>query len=206
MEEKKKEIRNVSYRVKADKESRTIEGYAALFNVASDGLWFGTEIIEKNAFDGVLEKSDVFALLNHDLRRGILARWKMKEISLRLTIDEIGLKYSFEAPQTALGDELLENIRRGEIYESSFAFTVEDDTWEKVGEDMWKRTIHKIGELFDVSPVYSAAYSSTSVYMRGKEQTDAIIEEQRKRIADEEKRINEALNSYWETIEKQFNI
>lgn len=206
MEELKMEIRNVSYRVKADEEKRTVEGYAALFNTPSDGLWFGEEVIERNAFDGVLEKSDVFALLNHDKSRGILARWKMKEISLRLEIDDIGLKYSFEAPRTALGDELLENIKRGEVDESSFAFNVEKDTWEKAGEDKWKRSIHKVGEVFDVSPVYAAAYSATSVYTRGKEQTEAIIEEQKKRIADEEKRTKDTLNSYWEAVQKQFNI
>lgn len=36
-------------------------------------------------------------------------------------------------------------------------------------DNTWKRTVHKIGNLYDVSPVYNAAYSKTSVYMRGKE-------------------------------------
>lgn len=42
----------------------------------------------------------------------------------------------------------------------------------------WKRTVSKIGNLYDVSPVYNAAYSKTSVYMRGK---DIAEEELRKR-------------------------
>lgn len=41
--------------------------------------------------------------------------------SLTLSIDSKGLRYRFEAPKTGLGDELMENIRRGEIAESSFA-------------------------------------------------------------------------------------
>lgn len=207
MEIKGREIRNTQYRVKADEEKRTVEGYAALFNTPSDGLWFGTETIEPGAFDGVLERSDVFALLNHDMNRGVLGRWKKSEVSLRLSVDEKGLKYSFEAPKTALGDELLENIRRGEVDESSFAFTVKKDTWERISDDKMKRTIQEVDELFDVSPVYAAAYSATSVYLRAKETTEAIVKEQRDRFeAEKKKKEDDELKAYWEKIDKQFNL
>lgn len=130
---RKKEIRNTAYQVQVTGESeekRTVEGYAVLFNTPSDGLYF-EEVIERGALDGVLEKSDVFALLNHSQNRGILARSNGGNGSLVLKVDEKGLKYRFEAPKTALGEELLENIRRGEISASSFCFDVEKDTWEK---------------------------------------------------------------------------
>lgn len=117
----KKEIRNTSYQVTGDDEKRTVEGYALLFGVRSDGLSFEEEI-QRGSLDGVLAKSDVFALLNHDRGRGILARSKKGSGSLTLSVDEKGLKYRFEAPKTALGDELLENIRRGEVDESSLPF------------------------------------------------------------------------------------
>lgn len=145
--------------------------------------------------DGVLEKSDVFALLNHSQSRGILARSNNGSGSLSLNVDEKGLKYRFEAPKTALGDELLENIRRGEISASSFCFDVEKDTWEKKNDGTWKRTVSKIGNLYDVSPVYNAAYSKTSVYMRGKE------------IAEEELRKKATIpEEYYQNIEKSLNI
>lgn len=64
----KKEIRNTSYQVTGDDEKRTVEGYALLFGVRSDGLSFEEEI-QRGSLDGVLAKSDVFALLNHD--RGV---------------------------------------------------------------------------------------------------------------------------------------
>lgn len=115
--DEKREIRNTAYQVQVTGESeekRTVEGYAILFNTPSDGLYF-EEVIERGALDGVLEKSDVFALLNHSQSRGILARSNNGSGSLSLNVDEKGLKYRFEAPKTALGDELLENIRRGEI-------------------------------------------------------------------------------------------
>lgn len=197
--ENNKEIRNTTHQVTVDEEKRTVEGRAILYNVSSDGLDF-EEIIERGALEGVLEKSDVFAFLNHSQGRGVLARWKGGKGSLELIADDKGLLYRFESPKTALGDELLENLRRGEIDESSFAFTVEKDTWEKKADGTWKRTIHKIGKLYDISPVYNAAYSSTSVYMRGKEEAEAELE-------SKETRGNSAdLEEYWKNIENQFNF
>lgn len=196
--EEKKEIRNTAFQVQVtgeDEEKRTVEGYALLFGVSSDGLSF-EEVIERGALDGVVNKSDVFALMNHSHNRGILARSSKGKGSLSLSIDEKGLKYRFEAPKTALGDELLENIRRGEICESSFCFDVEKDTWEKKSNGKWKRTVSKIGNLYDVSPVYNAAYSATSVYMRGKEQVEEELSRQNE----------ENLKEYYSNIEKSLNI
>ena len=178
----KREIRNTAFPVQVtgeDEEKRTIEGYALLFDTPSDGLSF-TEVIQRGALDGVLEKSDVFALLNHDQSRGILARCKNGQGSLILSVDDKGLRFRFEAPKTALGDELRENIRRGEIEECSFCFDVEKDTWEKQN-GRWKRSIEKIDNLYDIAPVYNGAYSKTSVYMRGKELAE---EELRKKEQD----------------------
>lgn len=189
--DEKREIRNTSYEVTVDNESRAVEGYALLFDTPSTGLPF-TEVIERGALDGVIAKSDVFALLNHDQSRGILARAKKGKGSLVLSVDAKGLKYRFEAPNTPLGDELLENLKRCEIDSSSFAFTVEKDTWERSKDGKVKRTIQKVSELFDVSPVYNAAYSQTSVYKRGLDDLEA-----------EEMRSNdESLKAYYAEIEK----
>ena len=85
---------------------------------------------------------------------------------IELTIDDTGLKYRFEAPNTALGDELLEGLRRGDISTSSFAFTIGKDTWTKKEDGSYLRTINSFKELFDVSPVYKEAYPDTSVALR----------------------------------------
>lgn len=196
--DEKREIRNTSFQVQVtgeNEEKRTVEGYALLFDTPSDGLSF-TEVIKRGALDGVLEKSDVFALLNHDQRRGVLARSKYGKGSLSLSVDDKGLKYRFDAPKTALGDELLENIRRGEIGESSFCFDVEKDAWEKRKDGSWKRTIEKFGNIYDTSPVYNGAYSKTSVYMRGKEMAEEELRQQEQEIPE----------SYYQNIEKSLNI
>lgn len=195
--DEKKEIRNTAYQVQMtgdDNEKRTVEGYAILFETPSDGLGF-EEVISRRALDGVLAKSDVFALMNHSQNRGVLARSNKGAGSLHLEVDDKGLKYRFEAPKTALGDELLENIRRGEISASSFCFDVEKDIWEKKSDGSWKRTVSKIGNLYDVSPVYNAAYSKTSVYMRGKEEAE-----------EELRNKSEIPACYYHNIEKSLNI
>lgn len=196
--DEKKEIRNTSFQVQLTGETedkRTVEGYALLFDTASDGLSF-EETIMRGALDGVIAKSDVFALLNHSHSRGLLARSKQGTGSLTLEVDSKGLKYRFEAPKTQLGEELLENLRRGEISESSFCFDVEKDTWERKKDGTWKRTIEKIGQLYDVSPVYNGAYSKTSVYLRGKEQAEEELSKKEQGVPD----------SYYENIVESFNF
>jgi HK97 family phage prohead protease len=151
--------------------SRLVEGYAAVYNSDSEYMGF-VERIEPGAFDGVIERSDVLALLNHDERRGVLARSKNGEGSLHLEVTDEGLLYRFEAPKTALGDELMENLRRGEIDASSFAFTIKKEEWVNVGDannEQWLRKIIEVDQLYDVSPVYHPAYSATTCSMRSEE-------------------------------------
>lgn len=93
-----------------------------------------------------------------------------KQGSLALYVDEKGLKYSFDAPNTALGDELLEGLKRGDIDSSSFAFAIGEDKWEKRNDGTYLRRILKFKEIYDVSPVYHPAYSATSVNTRGLEE------------------------------------
>lgn len=192
----KREIRNITGQVfrAAEADSRKVEGYAMLFDTPSDGLTF-EEVISREALAGVISRSDVLALMNHSVDRGVLARSENGEGSLELEVDEKGLIYRFEAPHTSLGDELLENLRRGEIKQSSFAFDVESDKWERKADGTWKRTINKFGHLYDVSPVYHAAYSKTSVYMRGKELEEKRLEEE-----------NKVPEGYYSQIENQFNF
>lgn len=186
------EIRAISNEVQVD--SRNITGYAVVFESISEDLGFIERIMKGAITDDTIKKSDVFCLLNHDSTK-VLARSKYGEGSLKLEIDERGLKYSFTAPQTDLGNEILEHLQRGEIDSSSFAFTVSLDEgsekWYTV-EGVQYRDIYKIDELYDVSPVYQPAYQETTVSKR------ALVElEKHKTMQDEkEKEVQE------ETVEK----
>lgn len=186
------EIRAISNEVQVD--SRNITGYAVVFESNSEDLGFIERIMKGAITDDTIKKSDVFCLLNHDSTK-VLARSKYGEGSLKLEIDERGLKYSFTAPNTDLGEELLEHLQRGEIDSSSFAFTVSlvegSEKWYTV-EGVQYRDIYKIDELYDVSPVYQPAYQETTVSKR------ALVElEKHKTMQDEkEKEVQE------ETVEK----
>lgn len=188
-----KEIRNSNNEITPIlPESRTVSGYALVFNSDSNDLGGFIERIDPNSLDGVVEKSDVLCLLNHNEDRGVLARSNKGEGSLTLEIDEIGLKYTFEAPNTALGDELLEGLRRGDISTSSFAFTVGKDSWSKMENGTYLRTINSINELFDVSPVYRAAYDATSVKADSRG-LDAIKQKEKEELANYYKELRNKL-------------
>jgi HK97 family phage prohead protease len=188
-----KEIRNSNNEITPIlPESRTVSGYAIVFNSDSNDLGGFIERIDPNSLDGVVEKSDVLCLLNHNEDRGVLARSNKGEGSLTLEIDEIGLKYTFEAPNTALGDELLEGLRRGDISTSSFAFTVGKDSWSKMENGTYLRTINSINELFDVSPVYRAAYDATSVKADSRG-LDAIKQKEKEELANYYKELRNKL-------------
>jgi len=159
--------------VRANVESRQIEGYGIVFNSESHDLGGFTEIITPEAIEGVIERSDVLALMNHDINKGILARCTKGKGSMKLTPDERGVRYSFTAPKFNLGQELLEGVERGDIRASSFAFTLPPtggDKWEKREDGRYLRTILRFEEIYDMSPVYRAAYEDTSVAHRSIEE------------------------------------
>ena len=175
-------------------ESRHIEGYAIVFNSLSNDLGGFREIIEPTAIDDELIKnSDIVCLKNHNIKLGILARSYHGRGSLKLEIDEHGLHYSFDAPHTQFGDEVLEMVKRGDIAKCSFAFVCGEDVWdkdEKTGE--YIRRVRKIKNLYDVSLVYHPAY----------EETEAIADT---RGLDELKAQEEANNIVKENSESDMN-
>ena len=164
--------------------SRHIEGYGSVFNERSVDLGGFQEIIAPGAFDGVIERSDVKCYLDHNPEKGILARSRNGQGSLALELDERGLKYSFDAPHTNLGDEVVEGLKRGDYSQSSFAFTVADETWTKEEDGTYLRTINKIGGLYDVSIVANPAYEGTSVALRS---LDAFKAQEETQIPEEMK-------------------
>ena len=189
------EYRNFNLELRGEDESRHIEGYGSVFNSRSLDLGGFQEIIAPGAFDGVIERSDVKALLDHNAEKGILARSRNGKGSLSLELDERGLKYSFDAPHTNLGDEVVEGLKRGDYSQSSFAFTVESESWTKEEDGSYLRTINKIGNLYDVSIVANPAYTDTSVALRSldafKAQEETQIPEEVKEEVKEDPKVEE---------------
>jgi HK97 family phage prohead protease len=177
--------------VKIEFAENTVTGYALLFNSPSTGMDF-TEIIDSGAItEETVLASDVFAVLDHDRGRGILARSNRGTGSLKLKLDTKGLKYEFVLPQTSIGDELRAHLERGEITQSSFAFTVAKERWESGDNGEYIRHVEAIDAIYDVSPVFNAAYEGTDVHLRKKESEKRMKQE------------IERLNKLKETEEKE---
>ena len=181
-----------SFRIEArESGSRTVSGYGSVFNSQSEDLGF-IETIDPNAItEETIKRSDVFATLNHDMDK-ILARCKYGSGSLELKCDDKGLYYRFDAPNTDLGDELLEYLNRGEIDSSSFAFTVKRDEWTKGDDGKTYRRILEIDQVFDISPVFCAAYPEAICQKRNKPSDYADkINTLEKRDMDNKEKINQ---------------
>jgi len=166
-EEFEKEIRaaygdNVELRVmevRAAEGERRISGYAATFNDVTD-LGYFREQIATGAFEGRTD-DDVRLLINHT---GVpLAR--TTNGTLRLSVDDDGLRYEAELADTQEGRDLYTLIKRGDISQSSFAFSIEDEAWDNKTN---LRTVLKVGRLYDVSPVTYPAYATTTVNARSR--------------------------------------
>jgi len=152
-----------------------IRGYAAVFDSDSE-LLMGSfvERIDKTAFNEA-DMSDVRALFNHD-PNFVLGRTTNN--TLQLEIDERGLRYTITPPDTQLvRDLVIEPMKRGDVSQSSFGFTLMDDEWDESGEYP-VRTLKRIGEVFDISPVTFPAYVQTEASARSIEKRTAKKEKE----------------------------
>ena len=149
----------VQVEVREEGKKRVVSGYAAVFGQMSRNLGWFREVIERGAFDNVLDQ-DVVALYNNDYNH-VLARTISK--TLQLEVVERVLKYTFEAPNTTIGNDLVEMISRGDVQHSSFAFTVQDEKWSQDEENGEVRTVLKVKRLYDVSPVVMPSDTQTDV-------------------------------------------
>jgi HK97 family phage prohead protease len=171
------EKRSINFELRAKPESRTIFGTATVFNSAYDMGWYEEEMDTealKNA-----DMNDVVALFNHD-ENMVLARTSSGTLKLNVTGN--AMEYEFEAPNTTLGNDLLEMVRRGDVYQSSFAFTVDKEKWEERTGNKPKRIITSIKKVYDVSPVTYPANPDTMVAKRSYEATKDIDEDLKKVI------------------------
>ncbi len=154
-----------------DKKPGTIEGYAAVFNTPTEDVGF-REIILPGAFDRALrEGHDVRALWNHN---DDIVLGRTKSGTLRLVVDERGLKIENDLPDTQAGRDAMVLIKRGDVNQMSFAFRTLSDNWRSEDGAMVRELIDL--ELVDVSPVAYPAYSATVVSARALEMSKRSAE------------------------------
>src|SRR5215207_5181332 len=151
-----------------DTRGRTLHGYAAVYNVESEDLGGFRERIAPGAFSGVLD-ADVRALLNHDVNE-VLGRTKSG--TLRLFDEQRGLRFELDLPDSPLGQNVREAVRRRDLDGASFRFVVADEQWQ--GD---VRTVTKVAELHDVTIASYPAYPAASVELRTRPERKAAMEE-----------------------------
>jgi Escherichia/Staphylococcus phage prohead protease len=204
-------IGNEEYRaqISGDISSRHIKGYGVVFNQKSKIIteyisdikeWRSfTEIIDSSAFDEILNNGfDVVMDVNHDFNE-ILGRTSSE--TLKLNKDDNGISYEFDAPNTTRGEDVLQMVKRGDYYESSFAFTVaeEGDNWELDKDSgLYIRTITKAGALYDMAIcTYRGAYDNTDITIN---EDERVFDYKKEDVEVASRKLNELIEKEVELI------
>ena len=182
-------------------ESRTITGYAILFDTPSAPLYEDEEEVIREVIapaavsKELLDKSDIKMTMFHD-RQLLLARSNKGSGTLSYGIDDKGVYFEFEAPDTADGDKAIELVKRGDIAGCSFAFStryydrafVEESVVHGDKVEVTYR-VKVITGIYDFTLAADPAYPDTSVEAR--EIVDALHQRQQREKEKIEKQIAE---------------
>ena len=146
----------------SEDDSYIVRGTAVVFNSPTclyeiDGVKY-YEAIDRSAFEGC-DLSDVIFNYNH----GGKVAARLRNDTLKITIDERGLHIEADLSGTTAGRDLYEEIKGGYIDKMSFSFSVRESSYDNQTRT---RTITKIRKLYDVSAVDIPAYNETSVSAR----------------------------------------
>nr|DAE93794.1 MAG TPA: prohead serine protease [Caudoviricetes sp.] len=191
MKENKREIRSMAggqfhprlREAAGENESgRIIEGYAIVFGVESRMLvdyWEDyREIIEPGAItEADLAAMDIKMTIWHNRER-LLARSNKGVGTLKLSVDEVGVKYEFEAPDTPDGNTALVLVKRGDLSGSSFTFWSDETSsvrYTKDDEGVLLRHVKRIDMVYEMTLASDPAYVQTNVTAREIEQAGIHI-------------------------------
>lgn len=179
---------------------RTITGYAILFGVPSAPLYAfddeeAREVIAPGAVPKeLLDGCDIKMTMFHD-RQLILARSKNGAGTLSYGVDDKGVWFEFEAPDTVDGDKALELVRRGDISGCSFMFSthyydsayVSRDVRRESGKTLITYTVNVITGIYDFTLASDPAYPDTNCEAEARELVEALRAPEPGRPEDEDR-------------------
>lgn len=153
-------------------------GYAVVWNALSLNLGGFKERILKGAFAESLKKDDQRALFNHESSY-VLGRVSAKTMMLKE--DANGLWFSIIPPDTQWARDLMMSIKRRDIRECSFGFTVNPngDRWSREGSTAIREVLK--ATLMEVTIASFPAYQETTVMVR-QPMDPNVLAEMRKRV------------------------
>lgn len=172
---------NFEIRAEEEGDELYVEGKACSFDdptvlYSFNGVDY-KEQIDSRAFEEA-EMEDVIFNYNHGGK--VVARTRNK--TLELNVKEDGLYVKARLDGTEEGRKLYEEIQGGYVDRMSFAFSVQEDSYDT---EEHLRTVRKIKRLYDVSAVDIPAYDSTSIAARSFEE----LEEEKLELERRKKKI-----------------
>lgn len=200
-------------------ESRTLVGYALKFGTRSVNLtpWSSWrevyEILEPGCISmEMLNRQDVVFTAFHNPEK-VLGRCTNGKGTLRMSIDSVGLRIECEMPHTELGNEMLELVKRGDLFGMSFAYVTDEDDSEnavsyareadKDGKEVWLRHVKRIDKMFDVTVAGHPAYEETEISQRELFEAHlpkAEAEQQREKEAQDKATVMRMRAKYYNTF------
>lgn len=148
-----------------ESDGKHVIGYAAVFGSRSQNLGGFTEEIRPGSFRRSLDSgADVRALLDHDTSK-VLGRRSSGTLSL--SEDSRGLLIDITLPDTSYARDVAELLKRGDVSQMSFGFSVPNgtDIWGEGESGLRHRTLTECS-LAEVSVVTFPAYTETSCALR----------------------------------------
>lgn len=175
--------------------NRRVSGYGIVFNsdslplVIHDRSNGFVKVYERITRDSIEEAdmTDVIAAFNHNFEK-LMGRTTSN--TLQLSIDDKGVFYSFEAPPTQAGDDLLTHLQRKEISGSSFTFTIDAEEGYDIierGDGSLEATPKRITKIYEMGPVINPAYPMTTAENRSQGLFDAVTSHLNRKVEEEPK-------------------
>ena len=174
-------VETVSVRMDGDK-MQALEGYGAVFyraDAPGTEFWLWDDLVERlmpGCFDETVAKDDIRSFFNHDANQ-ILGRRQFSDgDTLRLSVDDFGLRYSVPFDEDPTQVSVFSKVRSGKVTGSSFMFVPTAETYRFEEDPTTKKRIEIIEvtatRTFELGPVVFPAY-------------EASTSEVRRRMADE---------------------
>lgn len=190
---KRNEYRNTKFETRVEEKQEggkklVLRGYPILFKTETSvyDFWYGEirETILPTALEGT-DLSNVYLITGHNIEPDkVLGR---NNVNMRLEVDETGLFFECELPNTQHARDIYNLIESGLVDGMSFGFSCSD----QVNPETLTRTITHIDELFEVTITPFPAYKEASV----------IVQKQRK--TQEEKQKQDELEKEAEAQERE---
>ena len=177
--------------LRSENGGRHISGKAISFDTQSNDIGF-IEILHRGCISQeLIDSSNIVFLYNHDYNQ-VIARANKGKGTLNIDLRDDGVYFDLEVPNTTMGNDLLENIRLGNITQCSFGFSYANEEGaykdEKI-DDVWYRNVYKIGKLYDLSAVTYPAYDDT--YVNARMQERSKMEDKLKETEEIQEKVSE---------------